>query len=108
MLRETTLFFSDKVRNTGFTAQLSNCSLCLIKPHAVAQGFAGQICEQILDDGFEISAMQSHFLNRAEAEEFLQLYKAFIPDFSHSVDQLVSGPCISLEIRQENVVQSFK
>ena len=36
------------------------------------------------------------------------MYRAVIRDFSQSIDQLVSGPCIALEIRQENVVQSFK
>ena len=99
VVRECDFFFSEKVRNAGFTAQLSNCSLCLIKPHAVAQGFAGKIIERVLDEGFEISAIQSHFLNRGEAEEFMQLYKPLLRDFSHTIDQLVSGPCIALEIR---------
>lgn len=52
--------------------------------------------------------MASCFLNRKQAEEFLDLYKGVIPDFDQSIDQLVSGTCIALEIRQENVVQSFK
>ena len=102
--READFFFSQKVRTEGFTAQLTNCALCLIKPHAVAQNFAGNIMERILDEGFEISAIQSYFLNRAQAEEFMQLYRPFIADFSHTIDQLVSGPCIAMEIRQENVV----
>jgi nucleoside-diphosphate kinase len=48
----------------GFTAMLSNCTLCLIKPHAVLDGHAGKIVDRILEEGFEISAMASFFLDR--------------------------------------------
>jgi len=43
---------------------LNNCSLCLIKPHVIAGGLAGQVIDRVLDEGFEISAMASVFLNR--------------------------------------------
>jgi len=52
--------------------------------------------------------MESFFLNRTSAEEFLDLYQVVLPDFTQSVDQLVSGPCIAMEIRQQDCVQSFK
>ena len=99
LARECEFFFSEKVRIAGFTAMLSNCALCLIKPHVVLSGMAGQVVQRILDEGYEISAMQSHYLDRATAEEFLDLYKPLIRDFSLTIDQLVSGPCIALEIR---------
>ena len=86
MNRETELFFSEQVRSAGFTAQLTNCSLCLIKPHTVASGHAGAIIDRILDEGFEISAISSVFLNRSEAEEFMQLYKTLVRDFSQTID----------------------
>lgn len=92
------------MRLNGFTAMLSNCTLCLIKPHALESGFAGQIIDRILEEGFEISAMSSYFLDRTNAEEFLDLYKGILPDFSQSIDQLVSGACIALEVRQDDVV----
>lgn len=84
--REAELFFSEPVRSAGFTAQLSNCSLCLIKPHAVASGHAGAIIDRILDEGFEISAISSVFLNRNEAEEFMSLYKTNVRDFPQTID----------------------
>ena len=31
-----------------------------------------------------------------------------MPDFNETIDQLVSGPCIALEVRQKDVVESFK
>ena len=52
--------------------------------------------------------MSSFFLDRASADEFMELYKGIISDFSQTIDQLVSGVCIALEIRQEDVVQQFR
>lgn len=37
--RESEFIFAETTRVQGFTALLNNCSLCLIKPHAVS--FAG-------------------------------------------------------------------
>jgi nucleoside-diphosphate kinase len=52
--------------------------------------------------------MQSFHLDRATAEEFFELYKGVLPDYIPMIDQIISGPCIALEVRQENVVPSFK
>ena len=62
-------------------------------------GKAGEVVQRILDEGYEISAMKSYFLSRDHAEEFLDLYQPAIKDFSRTIDQLVSGPTIALEIR---------
>lgn len=63
---------------------LTNCTLCLIKPHAVQH--AGNIIERILGEGFEISALSSFFLDRTSAEDFMELYKGIITDFSATID----------------------
>lgn len=54
----------------------------------------------ILEEGFEISAMQMFNLDKPTAEEFLEIYKGVLPEFSPIVDQLTMGPCIVLEVRQ--------
>jgi len=105
---ERNLFFGSSARLDCSSAILSNCSLCLIKPHAFQEGKVGKIIDKILEDGFEISAMQTFFLERNEAEEFFELYKGVHPAFHQMIDQCVSGPMIAVEIRQESVVQSFK
>ena len=61
---------------------LTNCTLCLIKPHAIEQGFAGHIIDRILEEGFEISALSSTFLDRTNAEEFMDLYKGVVPNYN--------------------------
>jgi nucleoside-diphosphate kinase len=36
------------------TAQFNNCSLCIIKPHAVRSGVTGEIVDAILAEGYEV------------------------------------------------------
>jgi nucleoside-diphosphate kinase len=39
-----------------------------------------------LEEGFEISAMQTFFLERLEAEEFFELYKGIHPEYNSMID----------------------
>lgn len=90
------------------SAVLNNCSLCLIKPHIVAEGQVGAVIDMILDAGFEISAMELFNLNRPVVEEFMDVYKGVLPEYLPLVEHLSNGPLIALEVRQENAVSSFR
>lgn len=90
------------------TAQLNNCSLCIIKPHIIKEGKAGQVIDMILQAGFEISAMEMFYLSRAVIEEFYDVYKGVLPEYLPVIEHLSNGPSIVLEIRQENAVSSFR
>jgi len=105
--RELDFFFSEKSRLKP-TAFLSNCTCCVIKPHAVFEAKVGRIIDFILNEGFEISALQMFFLDKATAEEFLDVYRGVLPEFSAMANHLTTGPCIALEVRQENAVESFR
>ena len=85
---------------------LNNCSCCIVKPHALDS--LGRIVDQILEEGFEVSAMQMFNLDKPTAQEFLEVYKGVLPEYVGMVDQLTSGCCVALEIRQENVVNAFR
>ena len=63
------------------SALFTNCTCAVIKPHAIQAGFAGQIIDSILEEGFEISAMQMFHLDRPTAEEFLEIYQGVLPEF---------------------------
>jgi nucleoside-diphosphate kinase len=41
----------------------------------MAAGKAGQIIDWILNEGFEISALQMFYLDRPTSEEFYEVYK---------------------------------
>lgn len=63
------------------SALFTNCTCAVIKPHAIQAGFAGQIIDTILAEGFEISAMQMFNLDRPTAEEFFEIYQGVLPEF---------------------------
>jgi nucleoside-diphosphate kinase len=84
-----------------------NCTLCIIKPHAVKNKNVGQIIDAILSAGFEISSMQMILFDHAVAQEFYEAYK-FLPEQKKLIDHLSSGPAVALEVRQDNVVEKFR
>lgn len=90
------------------SAYYTNCTTCVIKPHAVANGDAGKIIDIILEEGFEISSMQMFTLDTPTAEEFFEVYKGVLPEFVAMIEHMTTGPCIALEVRQENVVKAFR
>lgn len=96
--RESDFWFASN-KNLKTTAMLNNCSLCIIKPHIVANGQAGQVIDMILQEGFEISAMEMFYLDRPSAEEFLDVYKGVLPEYVPLIEHLISGPCIVCEVR---------
>lgn len=105
--RELDFFFGDKCKLKP-TAFLNNCTCCVIKPHIVSEAKVGKIVDYILAEGFEISALQMFFIDKATSEEFLEIYKGVLPEFSGMANHLTTGPCIALEVRQENAVESFR
>jgi nucleoside-diphosphate kinase len=75
---ESDLFFSSEL---GTSAAFNNCTCCIIKPHILQAGLAGQIIDMILEEGFEISAMQLFNMDKPTAEEFFEIYKGVLPEF---------------------------
>lgn len=94
--------------DTSTTAILNNCSCLIIKPHAIKAGTAGKIIDTILEEGFEISALELYKLNKTTAEEFFDVYKDVLPEYTSIVDHIITGPVIVLEVRQENAVQALR
>jgi nucleoside-diphosphate kinase len=59
----------------------------------------------ILSEGFEISALELFYLDKATCEEFFEIYKGVFPEYSSIIEHIsTGGPVIALEIRQENAV----
>ena len=99
--RELEFFFGgdSKSRMMKSTGVLNNCSLCLIKPHILKNGQAGQVIDMILQAGFEISAAEVFNLSRAVIEEFYDVYKGILPEYLPIIEHFSNGPCLALEIR---------
>ena len=90
------------------TAVMDNCTLCLIKPHVVKEGLAGQVIDAILEAGFEISAMEMFNLSRPVIEEFYEVYKHVLPEYLPLIEHMTNGPLIALEVRQNDAVNAFR
>ncbi|XP_029433673.1 nucleoside diphosphate kinase 7 isoform X3 [Rhinatrema bivittatum] len=90
------------------TSKLSNCTCCIIKPHAVSEGLTGKILTAILEAEYEISALQMFCMERANAEEFLEIYKGVVVEYMDMVVELCSSPCVVLEIQEGNAPKRFR
>lgn len=107
--RESDFFFGPKAsRLRKNTASCQNCTLGIIKPHAVLDGQAGKILASIANAGFNISAIQLHNMEKANTEELYEVYKGVVADYTSMVEELMSGPCIAFEISGENVHALFR
>lgn len=106
--REVEFFFPSRGARRKSTATFSDCTCCVIKPHAVAEGQAGSIISRIMQEGFEISAMSTFNLEKANAEDFLEVYKGVVSEYSGMVEELTSGPCIALEVRAQDAPNVFR
>ncbi len=65
-------------------ANLKDSSCCIIKPHAVREGKAGDIITDIQRSGFNISGLQTLNLRYQHAEEFYEIYKGVVHDYTVS------------------------
>ncbi|XP_075052464.1 nucleoside diphosphate kinase homolog 7 isoform X2 [Mixophyes fleayi] len=107
--RELEFFFpSSGGRGPKNTATFTQCTCCIIKPHAVLEGLTGKIINYILDAGFDISAMQMFTMEKANAEEFYEVYKGVVAEYPEMLVELYSGPCIALEIQGTDTPKSFR
>ena len=104
--REQAFYFAP-IRKT--TAMLNNCTCCIIKPHAIQQKLLGKIIDTILNEGFEISAMEMFYIDKPTSEEFFEVYKGVFPEYSMMIEHMsTGGPIVVMEIRQEEAVNAFR
>ncbi|ORY44065.1 nucleoside diphosphate kinase [Rhizoclosmatium globosum] len=107
---EIAKLFDNSVKRELRTAVFKNSTLAVIKPHAVHSGLTGKILTSIAQNGYKITDAESYYLDRVNAEEFLEVYKTVVPEYQKMVDQLSSGPLIALEITgpEEGIVSEFR
>lgn len=71
-------------------------------------GLAGKIISSILEAGFEISMLEMFNMEKANAEEFYEVYKGVVQEYGSMVAELTSGLCLAMEIRAQNAPQAFR
>jgi nucleoside-diphosphate kinase len=90
------------------TATLDNCTCAIVKPHVLLSNHQGQVLRAILEEGYELSALETLHFDRNQAEEFLEVYREVVPEYAGHVDELISGPCLALELRAMKAVETFR
>ena len=110
--REVELFFGSSKKPLGKrTAKLSgDCTLGIIKPHAVVAGLSGKIIREITQSGtgLQISGLELRCVDKVNAEEFYEVYKGVVNECGGMVEELTLGPCIALEITGDNAHAKFR
>ena len=102
--REASHFFGSN-KMGAHTALFQNSTLGIVKPHAVKDGFLGDIIGDIVSSGLRISALRMFNVEKANAEEFYEVYKGVVREYPQMVEQLSSGPCIAMEIVNDHTHQ---
>ena len=105
--REIQFFFGSKPHGKN-TATFTNCTLGIIKPHAIKSGMITKILNEIEAAGLRISSLQMFHVEKANSEEFYEVYKGVVREYSNMVEQLCSGPCIAMEITGTDAQQVFR
>ncbi|XP_046893232.1 nucleoside diphosphate kinase 7 isoform X2 [Hypomesus transpacificus] len=90
------------------TASYTDSTCCIIKPHAISEGQTGRILNAISAAGYPVSALQMFSMDRANAEEFYEVYKGVVTEYTSMVAELCSGPCMALEIQAASSPQTFR
>uniref|UniRef100_A0A3Q3AVJ2 Nucleoside diphosphate kinase homolog 7 n=1 Tax=Kryptolebias marmoratus TaxID=37003 RepID=A0A3Q3AVJ2_KRYMA len=107
--RELEYFFPSTIgHGPANTATFTDCTCCIIKPHAISEGLTGKILNSISAAGFEISALEMFNVDQANAEEFYEVYKGVVKEYLGMVTELCSGPCMVLEIHGTDAPRTFR
>jgi nucleoside-diphosphate kinase len=86
---------------------MSERTLAIIKPDAVARRLAGPIVQRIEDEEFQIRAMRLVRLTKSEAEGFYAVHRAR-PFFKSLTDFMSSGPAIALVLEAPGAVGKWR
>ncbi len=86
---------------------MSERTLSIVKPDAVAAGNAGGILDRIERAGFRLVALRMRQLTRKQAEGFYHVHSAR-PFFSSLCDFMSSGRCITMVLERENAIAQLR
>ena len=86
---------------------MSERTLAIIKPDAVAARQAGKILQRIEDAGFQIRAMRQVNLTKPEAEGFYAVHRER-PFFASLTSFMSSGPAIVLALEAPDAIKKWR
>jgi len=82
-------------------------TLAIIKPDAVARGAAGQILARIEKEGFTVLAARMIRMSEADAAGFYAVHRER-PFFKSLCAFMTQGPCIPMVLEADNAIQRWR
>jgi nucleoside-diphosphate kinase len=86
---------------------MSNHTLAIIKPDAVAAGNIGKIIDRIIAGGFQVRALKLIHQSRKQAEGFYEVHRGK-PFYDSLTEFMSSGPCVVMVLQQEGAVKAWR
>ena len=82
-------------------------TLAIVKPDAVERGLLGEVLKRIHEAGFQIVAVKSLRLTKAEAEAFYAVHRGK-PFFAPLTEFMSSGKVVVLALEAENAIARWR
>lgn len=82
-------------------------TLAIIKPDAVASGYAGKIIAHLQDQGFRVLGMRMTRLSAEQAGEFYAIHRAR-PFYDELVEFMTSGPVVPIALERADAVAALR
>jgi nucleoside-diphosphate kinase len=86
---------------------MTNRTLAIIKPDAIASGKAGLIIAHLQKEGFRVRAARLARLSKGEAGAFYAVHEGR-PFYPELVAFMVSGPCMPLALERADAVATLR
>jgi nucleoside-diphosphate kinase len=86
---------------------MSERTLAIIKPDAVAKGVAGQILARIEQAGFRVLAIKMIQMTEDDAAGFYAVHRER-PFFKSLCTFMTQGPCIPIVLERDNAIQRWR
>jgi nucleoside-diphosphate kinase len=86
---------------------MSERTLAIIKPDAVARRLVGRVLQRIEESGFQIRAMRLVHLTRQEAEGFYAVHRAR-PFFASLTAFMSSGPAVVMVLETTDAIRKWR
>jgi len=82
-------------------------TLCIIKPDAVEKRVQGHILQRVLEEGFDVLAIQQVHLTEKMAAGFYAVHKER-PFFGELIQFMTRGPVVVAALRREDAVAHWR
>jgi nucleoside-diphosphate kinase len=86
---------------------MSNKTIAIIKPDAVAKNVIGEIVSKITQAGFKINGIKLIKLSEKQAGAFYEIHKER-PFYGELIEYMTSGPVVPISLEKENAVEDFR